>query len=376
MERTFKTEDLIRVAKRENNQMRSFLYVNPFQGKHVPVAPADALLLFKQLAEKAEAQFHNEKLLIIGFAETATAIGNAIAWFLPQTCAFLTTTRENVPHAEYLYFTESHSHATEQRLVVNQLEKWIRQTDRIVFAEDEVTTGNTIMKLITALRNAFPDASLQFGIVSILNSMTDERQNDFKHAQIPCVYYQRIPFGYQTDQTEAYSYEPLPVNCAKPVHLHAEKQIFQSGWNPRIAADMQQIRTVCRQFADSVLRSVPEDAKPLNLLVLGTEEFMFPGLLLGHLLEKHGHSVRFHATTRSPIEVSRHPQYPLHQRSPLVSFYEDDRRTFLYNLAKYDKVFVLTDAPEICPDGAESLLGALEQHGNSDVTIIQWSESD
>lgn len=89
---------------------------------------------------------------MIGFAETATAIGAAIATNASNVDYYLSTTRENVDGAEFLYFTESHSHATEQRLVANHLEECLAKVDRILFAEDEVTTGSTIEKLIDVLK--------------------------------------------------------------------------------------------------------------------------------------------------------------------------------------------------------------------------------
>ena len=124
-----------------------------------------------------------------------------------------------------------------------------------------------------------------------------------------------------------------------------------------------------------------EEMRPLGgghkrLLVLGTQEFMFPGLLLGATLEKQGHTVRFHATTRSPIDVSEDPRYPLHRRFPLCSFYEDDRRTFIYDLAQYDEVLLVTDAPHITQAGLDSLAGALEACGNTHITLIHWKRGN
>ena len=48
----YQQKDLVRIAKRENNTKRSYLVVDPLQGKHVPVEPSKALNLFKSLAEK------------------------------------------------------------------------------------------------------------------------------------------------------------------------------------------------------------------------------------------------------------------------------------------------------------------------------------
>ena len=71
----YQQKDLVRIAKRENNTKRGYLVVDPLQGKHVPVEPSKALNLFKSLAEKLQGKYEGERLLLIGFAETATAIG-------------------------------------------------------------------------------------------------------------------------------------------------------------------------------------------------------------------------------------------------------------------------------------------------------------
>ena len=49
-----------------------------------------------------------------------------------------------------------------------------------------------------------------------------------------------------------------------------------------------------------------------RVLVLGTEEFMYPALLAAQSLSGPGVKTWFHATTRSPIAVFREACYPLH----------------------------------------------------------------
>lgn len=61
--------DLVRIAKRENNMRRKYLVVNPLQGKHVPVVPSKALKLFTDLADVFRNEYKNEKLLLVGFAQ-------------------------------------------------------------------------------------------------------------------------------------------------------------------------------------------------------------------------------------------------------------------------------------------------------------------
>ena len=368
--RIWMPDDLIRVARRENNQKRSFLYVDPYQGKHIPVSPTEALSLFGALAGKVAEAYPDEKLLIIGFAETATAIGNAIAYYLNDAVAFLTTTREDVEGASYLYFSESHSHATEQRLVLDGLAEQISRVDRIVVAEDEVTTAKTIAKAIRVLREQFPERELHFGIASLLNSMSEENLNAFAEQGITCTYIARIPFGYRIGETEDYEYSQHITEPFSPSQIRIDRVEFRTDWEQRRAEDAEIMTDTCDRFWQEML---PLGSDHKRILVLGTQEFMFPGMLLGAALEEQGHTVRFHATTRSPIDVSDDPRYPLHRRFPLCSFYEENRRTFIYDLAQYDEVLLVTDAPQITQSGLESLAGALEHCGNTHLTVLHWT---
>mgnify|MGYP000267290911 CR=1 FL=1 len=54
---------------------------------------------------------------------------------------YIQTTREVIPGVNYLFFSEEHSHATEQKLVKDDIDRAAAETDRIIFIEDEVTTG-------------------------------------------------------------------------------------------------------------------------------------------------------------------------------------------------------------------------------------------
>ena len=377
MERDFAIDDLLKVAKRENNQKRPYLYVNPLQGKHVPASPSVTLELFSRLAGLVERRYAGESLLAIGFAETATAIGFTVAWKAENVKYVMSTTRENLEGAGYLFFTESHSHATEQRLISDGLAGALEGTDRVVFVEDEVTTGNTIEKLIRALENSFPDKGLKFGIASILNSMSDGRLKELETEGIPCDYLHRIPSGYRVEEVERYHYDELNREPAEGKAEGLKEETVPGGWNGRKAAAVPVFREKCGRFAEELAKRVCLEPSCRSLLVLGTEEFMFPALLAAAAIEnRHPEvKVRFHATTRSPIEISDDPEYPLHNRAPLESLYEKGRRTFLYNLTAYDKALVVTDAEPLNTAGLLSLTGALEQHGNRDITLIRWEDS-
>jgi hypothetical protein len=107
--------------------------------------------------------------------------------------------------------------------------------------------------------------------------------------------------------------------------------------------------------------------------VLGTEEFVYPPLMLAHCLEKEYPfaEVTFHATTRSPILPSAEPDYPFFIRYQLRSLYDEARTTYVYNLMQYDQVFVFHDAPRASETGLNDLYGALFETGCRNIQVIQ-----
>ena len=370
-------DDFLKVAKRENNSKRSYLYVNPLQGKHIPVSPDKSLSVFTCLAKRLEQRYSQERLLIIGFAETATAIGSAIAYEASNAFYYMNTTRENVFRADYLFFTESHSHATEQRLVKSRLNEVFGKVDRIVFAEDEVTTGNTIEKLVNAIKAEYKEILCKFSIISILNSMPDERIDELQNRGIECECLHRIPYEYRINDVEKYIYERLRTDIPKANSITPTWIYIDNTWNCRVVHDVIVMREKVDAFVKKTMELLAIGNRIDSLLVMGTEEFMFPGMQLGKTLEQQLNIpvVRFHATTRSPIEISLDKEYPLHNRTPLESLYERERKTFIYNLQKYDRVIIVTDSNQKNMEGIHSLLGALEEYGNTNITVVNWGDA-
>lgn len=107
-----------------------------------------------------------------------------------------------------------------------------------------------------------------------------------------------------------------------------------------------------------------------RLLVLGTEEYMYPALYAASRFEAQGKDVRFHATTRSPIAVSTEDEYPFHVRYELRSLYDSGRTTYIYDLQKYDMVVICTDAAGDIGEGIRSLNHALELCGNGRIIMV------
>ena len=359
--------DLVRIAKRENNTKRGYLVVNPLQGKHISVKPSEALKLFSELAKVIVNEYKNETLLIVGFAETATAIGAQVA--ITVGAQYIQTTREAISDVEYLFFSEEHSHATEQKLVKDDIDLIIEETDRIVFVEDEVTTGKTILNIISILKKLYPK-KLSFSVASLLNGMSDECLKCYSDKNIHLHYlvktdhskYEEIANGFVGDGNY---FDCMEKNNDDILVLNVQGKV-----DARRLVRALQYENACNKLWENILENIG-NISGNKILVVGTEEFMYPALFVGKKLEDHANDVWCHSTTRSPIAVSMEKEYPLHSRYELRSLYDKERRTFLYDVGRYDKVFIITDALSKDEEGLRTLVNALKIQNNN-ITLVRW----
>ncbi|MBE5812938.1 MAG: hypothetical protein E7314_04715 [Clostridiales bacterium] len=342
----FSPSEIVRICKRKNNAKRDFLFVNPLQGKHIHVDPANTFTLYDELVLAITRTLNPcEKVVVIGFAETATAIGHYVASTLPNCVYYMQTTRENITNAtSLLEFKEEHSHAMEQFLY-GDISK-LSGCDRIIFVDDEISTGNTVLNFIREIEKVC--SNMKYGVATFLNWQDDVWADKFKKHGIDTYFVLR---GKLKDLSAKVC---VPASCKEhlPTPFTALPEIFEASCSvsnyskERIGSKPENFLRFCETIY-STAALVLKDKLPVkgeNILVLGTEEYMFAPLVLAKMFgEKHYANVQYHATTRSPIATSDYGDYAVKQRYPIRSCYDSTRNTFIYNLEKYDKVYIVTD---------------------------------
>ena len=236
------------------------------------------------------------------YAQTAIRMG----------AKYIQTTRESILDVEYLLFTEAHSHASEQKLVKDDLDGIIDEIDRIIFIEDEVTTGNTILNIVNILNELY-GRRIRFSVASILNSMTEKQMKEYEQKGINVHYLLKTDHRNYSETAEGYHenglYEPCNINEISDV----EEVCLTGRLDARRLVDAAEYKGACESLwrrVDAVFNPRADE----KILVVGTEEFMFPALYIGASMEDKGCAVRCHSTTRSPIAVSSDEGYPLRTR--------------------------------------------------------------
>lgn len=356
--------DLLRLAKRFKNNKRSYLFVNPLQGKHLGASPTSVLELFHTLGEKVK-EVCGGAGLVIGFAETATAIGMGVAETIGDDCLYIHTTREDVHDSDIIEFSEEHSHAVNHKLVISNIENVIEKTKCIVFVDDEISTGKTMCNFVERLRNRFDIKDKRLVVASLINRVSEENENILKDYGIECVYLLKLDDKDYEGSVKKYdvreAIEPFSTMGAIACVTPNERLL-----NPRFGLRAGDYKSNCKKFAESTGCISGED-----ILVLGTEECMYPAIVLGAYLEGRGKSVFTHSTTRSPIGILDSDDYPIRSGYKIGSLYEGDRVTYIYNLRNYDQVIIVTDSGSIPEESLDSIRQALAQSGNEKIILVK-----
>lgn len=341
---SYTKETTLRVAKRYRNAKRAYLLVNPLQAKHMPVSPTEALTMMRTLGEGLQQEFPGARL-VLGFAETATALGAAVASRLGPDCAFLSTTREAGEGPGWVRFLEEHSHAAEQKLWGGDLDALLQKTDTVLFVDDEISTGKTLRNMVAQLTRRWPALGEKTLVAaSLLNRVTPEQEEALADAGITCRCLVRLPQEDHTAQVADWTVTEAPPAVPQNLSFRQETLPGEGLLDPRKTLRIGAYDSSCQAEAEAMISHTLGPVETLGkTLVLGTEECMYPALRLGERLERLGAEVCCHATTRSPIGLCDAPGYPIRSGWKLPSFYEEERTTYVYNLREYDTVIVLSD---------------------------------
>lgn len=368
----YSQDDLLRIAKRINNTRRTYLLVDPLQAKHIPASPSAALEMMETLGDMLAQKYPGTRL-VVGFAETATAIGAAAASRFGGACLYLPTTREDIPGTDWVLFQEEHSHATQQKLWGGGLEERIRDTETVIFVDDEISTGKTLINMISQLRSRFPGlGEKRLVAASLLNRVSPEDEERLKAAGLHCEYLVKLTGADPAGAVSALRVEEAPPAEGREHSFRQKALDCGSLPEPRRGVLIRDYLADCKGMVQAFLSATGPELEGIgSAVVLGTEECMYPALVLGKALEGRGISVRCHATTRSPIGVCDAPGYPITSGRKLGSFYEAGRDTYIYNLSPCGALIVVSDAPACRLEALNQLSAAWAAIGYQKLFFIQ-----
>ena len=327
----YQLEDLLGFAQRINPK-RAFLFVSKVLGRHIPVAPGTMRHAFTDLANLVPDDLP-EPILVIGMAETAVGLSAGVHQALQTrypNALLLNSTRHaqhNDDNTETLLttFSEDHSHAS-QHLIYQSADKAIQAqllaSKTLIMVDDEASTGNTCVNVVTALRNAGLTELEQVHLTTLVDWSLNQNQaqadvDDNISARLPNIDFHRhhLLSGAWT-WTDAPNPEPITMPSVDTTEAGSYALGDTGNWGRFPTLDstdgfafyltkFQAAFNLFNQQAQSEKASFEKEQLPQRILVLGSNEFVWLPFLLAEWLETQTQNatVKFSALTRSPIAL-------------------------------------------------------------------------
>ncbi|MGW0463876.1 phosphoribosyltransferase [Streptomyces sp. NPDC003027] len=396
-----KLPGLLGLALRRNPK-RAHLLVSHVLGKHVPQRPTVVYEAGFALGERVRDLLGPEdaaRAVVVGYAETATALGHSVAdglGFAP----YLHSTRRPVDGvAPAGGFEESHSHAT-SHLLLPEDPKLLAGDGPLVLVDDEFSTGNTVLNTVRDLHERSPrDRYVVVALVDMRSAADLGRLDAFAEeigARIDLVAGAagtvRLPDGVlEKGQALVAEYERETARVPDPrapgssaeacagaspgvspvrVDLGWPEGVPDGGRHGFTAPHAAALRGALPAMAERLAAALGGAGRTGGrVLVLGFEELMYAPLRLAVELERAGHDVSYSTTTRSPVLAVDDPGYAIRTRLVFPAHdapADGPGERYAYNVAGagFDAVVAVVDSAADTPalHAPDGLLAQLAAH--------------
>lgn len=316
-------DECLTYATRQNPR-RLYLFVSKVLGKHWPVRPSVMREVHRQLAAKI-ADLPGP-LLVMGMAETATALGRGVAEEAAllngrDDVLYLQTTRCRLARPLAFAFDESHSHAPDHAVYLPEpgLQPLFQAARSLVLVDDEISTGRTLAELARAYLQVNPHVE-RIALVSIACWLNAAWQRELaaqleRPVQFPALI--EGEFSFTADPTF-----PPPALPAAPGDA--------AQYHDAIATDPARIGLIAGCWRDPLSLQGRARLREIDrpLTVIGTGEYAYTPFRIALALEEEGYDVLYQSTTRSPILVGD----AIANRWEFTDHHGDGIPNYLYNL--------------------------------------------
>ncbi|MBV9163473.1 MAG: phosphoribosyltransferase family protein [Pseudonocardiales bacterium] len=333
------------------NPRRAHLLVSAVLGKYVPTHPGSACragtTLGRQVAGCLGASERSP--LVVGYAETATALGHLVADVLGAP--YLHSTRRAVPGGLVsAAFTEPHSHAP-GHLLLPAHPDMLGGGGPLVLVDDELSTGTTAANTIEAVHARYPRHRYVVASLMDVRSLADSESMAARvaalGAHVEVVSLARgaveLPDDMLSRSARLVAAQARRAPAPHARHPNARLSGLRPAWPAGLPDGGRHGFTPVHRFSlEAVVADIAAGLTTMvrgrRVLVLGCEEFMYVPLRVAQALQRclaRGSEVHYASTARSPVLAVDDSTYPIRTR---LAFPAHDRDAgsgwrFVYNVA-------------------------------------------
>ena len=331
-EQPYQLADLLDFAQRINPK-RAFLFVSKVLGRHIPVASSSMRSAFTDLANLVPNNLP-EPILVIGMAETAVGLSAGVHQALQTRYpnALLLNSTRHAQHDEsssntlLTTFSEDHSHASQHLIYQSSdtdIQAQLLASKTLIMVDDEASTGNTCINVVSALRDAGLTQLEQVHLTTLVDWSLEQTGLDDRIAKkLPNIdFYRHHLLSGAWQWTDAPNPEPIIMPSVDTTAAGSQPILSTGHWGRFPTLDstdgfadyLKQFKKAFALFnnSDGSNQQATFDLNnlPKKILVLGSNEFVWLPFLLAEWLEQNTnanyaqHDIKFSALTRSPIAL-------------------------------------------------------------------------
>jgi Phosphoribosyl transferase (PRTase)/Phosphoribosyl transferase/TRSP domain C terminus to PRTase_2/PELOTA RNA binding domain len=369
--------DLLGLALRRNPK-RAHLLVSHVLGKHVPQRPDVVYGHGYELGERVRELLGSDlaaRAVVVGYAETATGLGHAVADGVGAVPYLHSTRRKVAGIAARGGFEEEHSHAT-GHLLLPEDPDLLAGAGPLVLVDDEFSTGQTVLNTIRDLHGRAPreryvvvaltdmrapadrarlaafaaESGIRVDVVALAAGTVSLPDGVLEKGQALVAAQEAVQHLAAEDEPAARPAEGQPAEGLRWVELDWPEGLPDGGRHGFLPAHRDRLEAALPAMGERIARALPPTAH--RILVLGSEELMYVPLRLAQALQDAlgTADIRFSTTTRSPVLAVDDPGYAIRSRLVFPAHDEpaDDgsRERYAYNVAGagFDAVVCVVDS--------------------------------
>jgi hypothetical protein len=375
--------ELFGLALRRNPK-RAHLLVSRVLGKHVPQDPDTVYGHGHRLGERVRLLLGPaaDRAVVLGYAETATGLGHAVADGLGEA-PYLHSTRREIPGVTPRGgFEEEHSHAS-GHLLLPEDPDLLAGPGPLVLVDDEFSTGRTVRNTIHDLHRRHPRERYVVVALTDMRSAADRTALTAFAADLGArIDVVALATGTVTlpadvlerGQALVAAHDPAagseaPAQGGGAFDRAAVRRV-EPGWPAGVPdggrhgflpEHRERLEAALPAMGRRLAAAIPPSAG--RVLVLGNEELMYAPLRLAQALKDALRQaagpagatgggpraeVRYSTTTRSPVLAVDDPGYAIRTRIVFPAHDEPSdggsRERYAYNVAGFDAVVCVVDS--------------------------------
>lgn len=338
------------------NPRRAHLLVSAVLGKYVPTHPGSACRAGTTLGRRVAGCLRHSDLrepgqppLVVGYAETATALGHLVADVLGAP--YLHSTRRAVPGGMVsAAFTEPHSHAP-GHLLLPAHPDMLGGDGPLVLVDDELSTGTTAANTIEAVHARYPRHRYVVASLVDVRSVADSESMAARvaalgaHVEVVSLARGVVELPADMVSRSAQLVTAHARRTPPPPARQPKARLFQlhPAWPTGLPdGGRHGFTPVHRRLLEAVVADIAAEVattvRGRRVLVLGCEEFMYVPLRVAQALQwclAPGSEVHYASTARSPVLAVDDSTYPIRTRLafPAHDCGAGNGWRFVYNVA-------------------------------------------